>query len=88
KVGDDTGNSGYRVFLYENGLVCTFLVLLFYIFALSGYKDWRALTCSIILSFLIFIVRGYPLWYSNILPILAAAYTTRFLHQEPTTTPQ
>lgn len=87
KVGDDTGNSGYRVFLYENGLVCTFLVLLLYIFALSGYKDWRALTCSIILALLIFIVRGYPLWYSNFLPILAAAHTTRFLRPGPTTLP-
>ncbi len=61
------GNSGYKVFIYENGIVGTVLMLIFYIASLGKIRDRRATASAFILALLGFIVRGYPLWYSNYL---------------------
>lgn len=74
KIPHGTGNSGYRVFIYQNGLIGLLLVVLLYIFSFKGYHDFRYLVSAIIISLLIFWIRGYPLWYSNFIPILATAY--------------
>lgn len=73
-VGEGTGNSGYRVFIYQYGLVGLFLLILFYGFSFRGYVDIRYLMVAIIISILIFWIRAYPLWYSNYIPILVTAY--------------
>lgn len=74
KVNDEHGNSGYRVFIYENGLIVTVLVFLFYTLTFASYKDRRFLLASVILALMMFWVRGYPLWYSNYIPLLATTY--------------
>ncbi len=70
----DSGNSGYRVFIYENGLIALFLVTILYLLTYRFATDQRAILASFAIVILAFIVRGYPLWYSNFIPCMAAAY--------------
>ena len=74
KIAKGTGNSGYRVFIYQNGLVGLVLLILFYTFSFIGYTDVRYLITAIFISVLIFWIRGYPLWYSNFIPILVTVF--------------
>ena len=68
------GNSGYKVFIYENGIIGTVLMLIFYITVLGKIRNRRATASAFILALLGFIVRGYPLWYSNFLPYFGLAH--------------
>lgn len=74
KVASGSGNSGYRVFIYQNGLVGLLLVLLFYTVSFKGFMDIRYLLTSVFISCLIFWIRGYPLWYSNFFPIYITVF--------------
>lgn len=74
KIPKGSGNSGYRVFIYQNGLVGLLLVILFYGISFRSYGDIRYLQTCVCISVLIFWIRGYPLWYSNFIPIFATAY--------------
>lgn len=69
-----SGNSGFRVFIYENGFVGLFLVVILYFFMPLGCTDKRPWLAYLVIAALCFIVRGYPLWYSNVIPLLATAY--------------
>ena len=69
------GNSGYKVFLYENGIVGIILMLAFYIASLGKIRNRKAAASAFILALLGFIVRGYPLWYSNYLPYFELAHS-------------
>ena len=70
----DFGNSGYRVFIYENGLIALFLVTVLYLLTYRFAIDQRAILATFAIVILAFIVRGYPLWYSNFIPCMASAY--------------
>lgn len=72
------GNSGYRVFIFEHGLVGTFLTLIFYFLIFRNYRDPRCLMAAIVIALLNYWIRGYPWLYSNVLPCLAMIYTDRF----------
>ncbi len=74
RIPKGTGNSGYRVYIYQNGLAGLFLLILFYGLSFRNYTDRRYYITAIIISVLIFWIRGYPLWYSNFIPILVTAY--------------
>ena len=74
KTGLGMGNSGYRVFIYEYGLLGLLLVVLLYGLAFRGYTDARYLLCAIFFALLTFWIRGYPLWYSNFIPFLLCAH--------------
>ncbi len=76
------GNSGYKVFIYENGLIGTALMLTFYIISLGKIRNRKATTSAFILAFLGFIVRGYPLWYSNYLPYYILAHSAPSLSEK------
>lgn len=71
---NDTGNSGYRVFIYENGLCALILVLVLYALVFRGARDKRSVIAAWSLVILAFYVRGYPLWYSNFIPCFMAGY--------------
>ena len=71
---DMFGNSGYKVFIYENGIIGLILVMALYISAMWHSTNYKALVASIIIAFLAFVVRGYPLWYSNFIPLYIMAY--------------
>ena len=76
------GNSGYKVFIYENGLIGTILMLAFYLATLGKVNNRKAATSAFILALLGFIVRGYPLWYSNFLPYYALAHDNPTISEE------
>lgn len=78
------GNSGYQVYIYENGLVGLFLLLSFYIAATYKAENKRNLISAYILAALIFGVNGYITWYQIFIPIFCTAYagTTCFQHHE------
>jgi hypothetical protein len=67
------GNSGFRVFIYDYGLVGLFLVIAFYLMAMYNPYSARAMTAAFIIASLNFIIRGYPLWYANFIPIYCVA---------------
>ncbi len=68
------GNSGFRVYIYENGVVGLILLIIFYFVAFSHYKDRRMFFASLVVSLLCFIVRGYLMWYNYFIPLLCTAY--------------
>lgn len=72
KIAAGSGNSGYRVWIYQNGLVGLFLLICFYTFSFWKYTDSRQLLMVVSVSLLIFWIRGYPLWYSNFIPLFIA----------------
>lgn len=67
------GNSGYKVFFYEYGLIGMILCLAFYIISMVKYVDLRIWISVMILATLAFIVRGYPLWYNYFIPFYCFA---------------
>lgn len=70
------GNSGYRVFIYENGIVGTVLLFVFYFFTAYRATNKRALISMAIISLLIFIVNAFMLWFNTYIPLMMAAYMT------------
>lgn len=71
---EEFGDSGYKVFFYENGLVG--IVLLVCFFAVVGIyaRDRRSAISAWIITFLIFIVDAFVLWYGRFLPLYCTAY--------------
>ena len=68
------GNSGFRVFIYDYGLIGMLLVIVFYIVALYNPIHIKALIAVFIIAALNFIIRGYPLWYANFIPLYCIAH--------------
>lgn len=69
------GNSGYKVFLYDNGLIALFLVIIFYItIAFSTRQpNKRVIITMLTITTLTFIIRSSPLAYNYFLPLYAFA---------------
>ncbi len=63
ELKDDQGNSGYKVYLYRNGILGVTIFMLFLFLTLSRGKDRRAMLSSIIVALLVFIVDGFVSWY-------------------------
>lgn len=72
-----SGNSGYKVFIYENGLIGLVLVLLLYVSSMWYATNYKALIATYIIAILAFVIRGYPLWYSNFIPLYIMAYMNK-----------
>ena len=71
-----SGNSGYRLFIYENGLVGLILVTVFYLTFMLKTQDRRIFLSVALISVLCFWVRGYPLWYSVFIPLYVLSCRT------------
>lgn len=67
------GNSGYRVFIYDYGLIGLALVIVFYLLSLYNPESKKAMVAVFVIAALNFIIRGYPLWYANYIPIYCVA---------------
>jgi hypothetical protein len=67
------GNSGYRVFIYDYGLIGTFLFIIFYLVSFYNPQNLKAMTAVFIIGGLNFIIRGYPLWFANFIPLYCVA---------------
>lgn len=77
------GNSGYRVFIYDYGIIGLLLVIAFYIFAMYNPKQPKAMIAVFFIAILNFIIRGYPLWYANFIPLYCVAKCAFELEQTP-----
>lgn len=74
------GNAGYKVFIYQNGIIGTFLLLVLYFVSTRNSLYRRAVISGFILAFLNFIVRGFPIWYCFFIPVYCM-----FLTEPPAT---
>ena len=63
------GNAGYRVYIYENGFVGLFLIILFYLTCMKGYSFKTSLPLFF-MYVMIFWKGGTPLWYNLIIPYI------------------
>jgi len=71
---EEFGNSGYRVFIYDYGLIGVFLVILFYLVSMYDPKNQRAVIAVFVIATLNFIIRGFPLWFSNFIPLYCISH--------------
>lgn len=62
----DGGNSGYKVYIMQYGLIGALLVVLFYFSLLHGRFSWGGF-CLICLFLISYLQRGYPLWFCFLL---------------------
>ena len=67
------GNSGYRVYIYDYGLIGLLLFIVFYVLSMYNTGDQRIMIALFIIAALNFIIRGYPLWYANYFPLYYVA---------------
>lgn len=68
------GNSGYRVFIYSNGLVGVFFITLFYLLMCVGAFSRRAAVSMLILAVAIFWERATLDVMYNIIPLFLASH--------------
>lgn len=67
------GDSGYKVFLYDFGIVGVVLLYIFYIFAFAKCRDSRSFLSALIVMSLIFGVDAFVLWMGRFIPLYIAA---------------
>lgn len=67
-------NSGYRVYIYDFGLMGFALFMLFYYVSFRKYKDYRCLISAFIISLANFWTRGYPLIVAFYVPYFLFAH--------------
>jgi len=65
----ETGNAGYRVFIYNNGLISLFFILCFYLLCLNGCSSKYSIPLFFMYA-IIFWKGGTPLWYNLIIPYI------------------
>lgn len=65
---ETSGNSGYRVYIYDYGMVGFILFLVFYFFAFRTGRDKRAIIAAFVLSLTNFWIRGYPMLFAFVYP--------------------
>lgn len=68
------GNAGYRVYIYDYGLIVLLLTIIFYISAVYGSTDRRAILSMFIIGIASFWVRATPLSFYYFIPLYAFAY--------------
>lgn len=68
------GNAGYRVYIYDYGLIVLLLTIIFYISAVYGSTDRRAIISMFVIGVASFWVRATPLSFYYFIPLYAFAY--------------
>lgn len=76
------GNSGYKVYIYQYGVVGLILLIGFFVVSYRKGKDRRAEISSLIVASMVFIVDGFVVWYCRYIPLFCTATS------EPPTTDQ
>ena len=61
---EEFGNSGYRVFIYDYGLIGLFLLFSFYIVAMYNPRHLKSFVSVLVVALLNFIIRGNIMQYS------------------------
>lgn len=70
------GNSGYRVFIYGEGLLGVLFAVIFYILMTANATDRRAVISMWVFVLAAFWVRATPFAFYNIIPLYITAYWT------------
>lgn len=78
------GNSGYKVFLYDYGLITTLMVLFFYVVIIIPSKNHRAKIGMLVVFIAGFWIRAIPLYYYFLVPLYFFAYTDRSKYEVKT----
>lgn len=78
------GNAGYRVYIYDYGLVVLVLTILFYILAVSSSRERRAIISMFVIAVASFWVRATPLSFYYFIPLYAFAYIGHQHIKQPT----
>lgn len=68
------GDSGYKVFIYDNGFVGLALIIVFFFLAFNPSSNRRAKISAWIVTLLIFGVDAFVLWFGRFIPLYCAAY--------------
>ena len=71
---EESGNSGYQVFIYDNGLVGLFLLWAFYVVSMWAAPDRRCFLAVMFVALLAFLARGYLMWYNYYIPFYCMAF--------------
>lgn len=77
------GNAGYKVFLYDYGLITAIFIIAFYILAILPSKNHRAKIGTFIVFLAGFWVRAIPLYYYFFVPLYIFAYTDKNRYNLP-----
>ena len=78
------GNAGYRVYIYDYGLVVLVLTILFYILAVSSSRERRVIISMFVIAVASFWVRATPLSFYYFIPLYAFAYIGHQHIKQPT----
>lgn len=71
---NEFGDSGYKVFIYTNGLVGLALLVFFYLSAFYKAPNKRAMLSALFLASLVFAADGFILWFCRFIPLYCTAY--------------
>lgn len=82
------GNSGYRVYILDYGIVGLISFLIFYFFAFGTGTDKRAIIAAFILAMTNFWIRGYPMLFAFVFPYFIISQLNIAPTQEQTTLKQ
>ena len=73
---NEFGNSGFKVIIYDLGIVGLILYVMLYFTAIYKASNIRCQLSTAIIALLIFIVDGFVLWFGRFIPLYCAAYDT------------
>ena len=73
---NEFGNSGFKVIIYDLGIVGLLLYVMLYFTAIYKAPNIRSTLSTAIVALLIFIVDGFVLWFGRFIPLYCAAYDT------------
>ncbi len=77
------GDSGYKVFFYDFGIVGVLLLFAFYGLSFAKYDDYRRMLAAMIVMTLIFGVDAFVLWFGRFIPLyIVAVGRTRKLKEK------
>lgn len=68
------GNSGYKVFLYDYGIICLLCVFLFYLITAVNGNNRRAFISALLIGCAAFMVRSTPFSFYFLLPLYSTSY--------------
>lgn len=70
------GNSGYRVFIYDNGLIGVLIYFLFYLTLAVDSRDRRAVLVMLAVATAVFWERSTGMAFYNIIPLFISVFPT------------
>lgn len=71
------GDSGYKVYFYDYGIIGVILLYVFYCLSFAKYDDYRCMLAAIIVMTLIFGVDAFVLWFGRFIPLYIVAMEKR-----------